>query len=166
MHSPVGSGTLIRKKDWVKDLCTFSIIYFIGKWTLTISKTTHYALFSLCILFSFLKTICFSKKKKSVFWAKKNIHLPWRRSLNVTFCPSWHQFLLQLQILCCVLIVSKPFFKLSVKSLGHFGFPLGLPFLQCSLGENQVSWKEQCSTTMMRNIPSSAKLTSKGPEHM
>lgn len=59
------------------------------------------------------------------------------------------------------------FFKLSVKSLGHFHFPLGLPFLQCSLGENQVSWNEQCSTTeMMRNITSSAKLISKGPECM
>lgn len=55
MHSPVGSGTLMRKKDWVKDLRTFSSIYFIGKWTLTISKARDYALFSLCILFSFSK---------------------------------------------------------------------------------------------------------------
>lgn len=63
MHSPVGSGTLIRKKNSVKDLSTFSIIYFIGKQTLTISKARDYALFSLCILFSFKRLFAFQKKK-------------------------------------------------------------------------------------------------------
>lgn len=70
MHSPVVSGILIRKKDWVKDLCTFSSIYFIGKWTLTISKARDYSLFSLCILFFFLKSICFLKKNQSLLGTK------------------------------------------------------------------------------------------------
>lgn len=117
MHSPVGSGTLTRKKDWVKDLCTFSIIYFIGKWMLTISKARDYELFSFFVYLDFFfRDYLFLKKIKKkinhhhlqVFWAKR-IHLPCCGCLNAISCPAWQQFLLQLWIFCCLLVFAKHF---------------------------------------------------------
>lgn len=152
MHSPVGSGTLLRKNNWVKDLCSFSIIYFMGKQTLTISKAGDYALFSLCI---FLKDYLLLKKtpKKQQKTPKSSGQIKiaiCRTSLNAISCPGLHHFLLQLQILRCILIFSKPSQKLAAKSPGYFSFPLGFPFLRRCLRENQVRWTQLRETSLVQ----------------
>lgn len=128
MHSPVGSGTLIRKKDWLKDLCTFSVIYFIGKQTLTISKARNYAHFFFLYLVFFRKLIFFSKNtpktkpnpKSSGKIKKKSICL----DLGVCYAFYSYKYLVAFWYF-------KSFFKNYLWDLWDiFGFPLALPFLQ------------------------------------
>lgn len=138
MHSPVGSGTLTRKKDWVKDLCTFSIIYFIGKWMLTISKARDYELFSFFVYLDFFfRDYLFLKK------IKKNKSPP-PQSLLGKKDPFALLWLSKCYLLSCLTTVPSPVVNIllppcicktfsPVKALGHFVIPLGFPFIHCFL---------------------------------